>query len=158
MRDSQHFAYFSYLVLKEVAERLNNAVELDILRSLDLIVMSFNYSRAALTALVAFTAFDTVGVNSALSEKASVSFLTDFIPEYLIELRADNLAFLLGVGNTPEFFQELLLTVYSYEIHIEKSGEGFLYEIAFVLSHESLIDENAGELFSDCAAEESCRN
>ena len=57
-------------------------------------------SGAALTGFVALAGLDTVGVDSALSEEAVSSLLAYLAPEDVVELGADYLAFLLGVGNS----------------------------------------------------------
>ena len=146
------FADFSYLVFEKVAQWLYNAVKVDVLRHFHLIVVSFYCGSVALSA------FDTVRVDSTLCEKAAVCLFSDLIPEYLIELCSDSLSLFLWICYAFELFKELLLTVYSYKSHIEKSCESFLNKVALVFSHKALIYEHAGELFAHCTADKSCGN
>ena len=146
------FADFSYLIFEEVAKRFYNAVKVDVLRHFHLIVVSFYCGSVALSA------FDSVRVDSTLCEKSAVCFFSDLIPEYLIELCSDSLSLFLWICYAFELFKELLLTVYSYKSHIEKSCESFLNKVALVFSHKALIYEHAGELFTHCTADKSCGN
>lgn len=52
----------------------------------------------------------------------------------------------------------MVLTVYAHEIHIEQRSECLFDEIALVLTHKSLVNKNAGELFADGAREKSRRD
>ena len=150
------FADCSYLVLEEVAERLDSACELDIIGHFYHIVVSLDNSSAAVTCLIASARLDTVRVDSSLCEEAVCALLSYLIPENVVELGTDNLTLLLGICNALESRKELVLAVYADKVHIKELSEGLLDEVALVLAHESLIYENAGELLAYCAAEKSC--
>ena len=152
MRNAELFTDLTDFILEKITERFDNSVKCDILRHLNHVVVCLYSSSAALAAGIALAAFDTVRINSALCKESAFCFFTYLVPEYLVEFGTDYLSLLLRISYSLKFFKELLLTVYSYKIHIEKTGKCFLNEVTLVLSHKSLIDKYAGELFADCTA------
>ena len=152
MRNAQLFTHAAHLVLEQVLERLDDAGEVDVGGQADLVVVGLDGGRVALAAL------DAVGIDRALGEEAARAARANLVPEDLVELGADGLALLLGVGNAPEPAQELLLAVDAHEVHVEQAGEGGLDEVALVLAHQALIHEYAGELFAHRAGEQRRRD
>ena len=106
---------------------------------------------------VALAALDAVGIDGALSEEAVAVALAYLVPENAVELGADDRALFFGVDYTLELVEESVLTVDADKVHIKELCEGLLHKIALILAHETLIDEDAGELFADSLADERRR-
>ena len=56
------------------------------------------------------------------------------------------LRFCLGLRYARQLGQEALLGLHVYERDVEVAAEGLLNVLAFVLAHEAVVDEDAGEL------------
>ena len=151
--DAQLLAYPADFVLEETGQRLDDVQELDVLGHFDLIVVGLDLVGVALAG------FDAVGVDGALGEEGIVAALApDLVPEDLIEFGADDLPLLLRVRNALQAFQEVLLAVDPDEVHIEEAGEGLLHEVPFVLAHQALVHEDAGQLIAYGPADETGGN
>ena len=107
---------------------------------------------------VALARFNAVGIDSPLSKESAVGFFSDFIPEHVIELGADDMSLLLGVSDTLELADKLVTAVDADKVHIKKRREGVFYKVSLVLAHKSLVNENTGELSSDSLTEKSRGN
>ena len=155
MRDSKHFSDLAYFVLEEVAKRLDNAFKLNVIRHFNHIMVSFDNCGTSVTGSISFTGFNTVGVNSSLGEEAVCALFTNLVPENIIEFSTDNFTFLFRIAYSLESGEEFIFTIDTDKIHVKEFCKGFFNEIALVLTHKSLIDENAGKLFADCTAKKS---
>ena len=49
----------------------------------------------------------------------------------------------------------MLLAVDPDKVHIKQAGEGFLYEVALILAHETLVNEHAGQLIANGPADKA---
>ena len=156
LRDPQLFADLADLVLEQVAERLDSAEEADVGGLFNHIVVGLDDGGAGLAVALALARLDPVGVDSALREEAVLGAGADLVPEHLIELGADYFALLLGVGDALEALHKVVAAVDADKVHIEQACERPFDEVALVLAHEPLVDENAGQLLADGTAEKSC--
>ena len=152
VRKSKLLTYYSYLILEKVFKRFNYTCKVNIFRDTNLVMMCFDFCG------IAFTAFDTVGINCTLCKVTLAVAFTDFVPEHLIKFCADDVALFFGFFNTFKLCKELFLTINADKVHIKKLCKGLLYKVALVFSHKSLINENAGKLFTDCLTEKCCGN
>ena len=148
VRQSELFADGAHLVLEQILERLDHALETDVRGHAHLIVMGLDLGGVALAAL------DAVGIDRALREEARAVAVADLVPEHVIEFGADDPALLLGVGHAAQLREEFLLTVDADKVHVKQLGEGLLHIVALVLAHQPLIDEHAGELSADRLAQQ----
>ena len=150
MGNAQLLAYPADLILKEARQRLNDVQELYVVGHFDLVVVGLDLIGVALAGL------DAVGIDGTLGKESILTALAaDLVPEYLIELGADDLPLLLRVGNALEAGQEVLLAIDPDEMHVKEAGEGLLYEVALVLAHEALVHKDAGQLVTHSPADQA---
>ena len=93
-RNTELFADSSYLVLKQIGKRLNDAQEFHILRRIHSVMVCFNNIGITLAR------FNTIRIDCTLCEKAKLILLSDFIPEHIEKFCTDYLSFFLRVSNT----------------------------------------------------------
>src|SRR6266550_3319342 len=97
---------------------------------------------------------DDVGVERPLDEKSSGAESPGLLLEDPNEFLADDLPLLLGVGHADEPGKEALTSVHVDERDVEVAPERLDDLSRLVLSQESVVDENAGELVADCLVDE----
>ena len=98
--------------------------------------------------------FKDVRINSALTEEGGIDFSCG-IGEDFDKLLADDLAFAFGFIDTCELIKEAVGCVDVDQIHIEGFGEDLLNIFGFIFAQESMVDENACQLFTDGFVDES---
>ena len=69
------------------------------------------------------------------------------------EAVSDACAFFLRVGDALEVAQEIVHGIDDAQVEIEMALEGFLDQVTFALAQQAVVDEDAGQLFSDGVAE-----
>ena len=93
--------------------------------------------------------FDDIGVDSSLRKEFYIRELSRFLFKDPHEFGTDDLTLLLGIGHAAERRKESLLRVNADKMKVS-AAERRLDLIALVLSHKSVIDEDAVELSRDC--------
>ena len=152
LRQTELKAELTDLVLEQHAQRLDDLLEVDEIRQTADIVMALDDGCVILAGL------DDVRIDGALCEVVHLADLRADLLAHLLEgadeLRADRLALVLGVGQTLERGKELVLFVHADEVEIPL-GERLLDLVAFVLAHQTVVYEHAGQLIADCLREQS---
>ena len=137
------------LVLKEVVERLDE-VEVHALGERDQVVMALDGGRLA--ARLASARLDDVGVDSALSQvldRLAVGLeLLGHGEELFPELRTDNAALLLGLGDASQKLGVAVLGVDVDKVDVELLGEDLLHLLGLALAQQAVVDEHAGHLLT----------
>ncbi len=109
--------------------------------------------------------FDDVGVEGALDEEGDLFAFTFLSLEHEVggsglegadELAADDLALLLRVGDSGELGQELFARIDGDEADADRVDVVLFDLDAFVLTQQTVIDEDAGELVADGLVDERC--
>ena len=72
-----------------------------------------------------------------------------FLLEHPNEFGADDLAFLLRIGDSFQLADETLTGVDVFNVNIELAVEEIHQEFGFPFPHETLVNEHAGELITD---------
>ena len=140
------------LVLEQRAQRLDE-LELEVLGQPADVVMGLDRRGARAAARL-----DDVGVQRALDEELRVADLGRLLLEDADELGADDLALGLGLGDAGAAFQEAVLGVDGDERDLVLVAEGLDDLLALVLSHQPVVDEDAGELVADGLVDEQRRD
>ena len=133
----------AHFVLEEVAERLDDFVEIDDGRKPADVVMALDDVRRALAAL------DDVGIDGALYQKVHFTDLFRNTFERADEFFADDLAFLLGIGYPFQLRKEVFAFIRLDEIHAEFALEYGHDLLGLVLAQQAVVDEYADELIAD---------
>ena len=95
-------------------------------------------------------ALDHVGVQRALREEVRIGNGQRFAFEHVDEHAANNLAFLLRVGDAPERTEELLARIDDVQIGLEPVAKRVANHLGFAFAHQSIIDVYTRELLADC--------
>ena len=104
------------------------------------------------------TAFDDIGINRTLHQIIYLADFSCFIFKYTDKFRADDFTLLFGVGYALQLGKETLLCICSYEMRIEIAVKNLFYLVAFVFTHQTMVNENAGQLLADCLGNQSRNN
>src|SRR6185503_4758078 len=94
------------------------------------------------------------GVERALGEELGAFDGLGLALERLDEFLADDLALLLRVAHAGQLAEELLAGVAGAKVDLEVVAEGGLDEVAFVLTEQAVVDEDADELVADRLVEQ----
>ena len=89
--------------------------------------------------------FYHVGIDRALRQKFAVAVFFRLVLKNVHEFRADDLALLFGIDNARKFAEKAFGSVHVHEVQIH-FGKAFVYFLALVLAHETVIDIDADEL------------
>ena len=154
-RQTQLTAGLTGLILKEVTQRLDDLLEIDVIRQTAYIVVRLDDG-----AFAAEAAFHDVGVDGALREEIDGANLLCFFFKDADELFADDLALLLRLRYAGEFIVEALASVDADEIELELAvrAEDLADFFHLVLAQQAVVDEYAGELLADGFRKHGCRN
>ena len=154
---AQGNAQFAHFVLEEVAQRLQQFQAQLFGQAADIVVALDDDGLLALGA----ARLDDVGVDGALGQEGGALVtgaagleLLGFGLEDVDEQAADDLAFLLGVGDAGQGVQEELAGVDAHDLGVQLAGEHVHDHVAFVQPQKAMIDEDAGELVTDGAMDE----
>ncbi len=96
---------------------------------------------------------DDVGIDGALGEPAHVIEGAGALLEDLDEQVADDLAFLLGIGDAGERREKAILGVDANHLDPQMLGEGRHHLVRLVQAQQTVVDEDAGELVADGAVQ-----
>ena len=96
---------------------------------------------------VAGAGLDHVGIDGALSQEVHGANILGLLLKDADELLADDLALLLGLGDTGQLAQEALLGVHADKVDVP-AGESLLHLVALVLTHQTVVHKDAGELIA----------
>ena len=91
---------------------------------------------------------DNVGIDRALREELHIRQLLGFFLKDADELRADDLALLLRIGDALERCEEALCRVDADKVD-GRAAEGALDLVALVFAHQAVVDEDAMYLTGD---------
>jgi len=152
VRQAERDAEFAYLVLEQLAQRLEE-IEIERLGKAADIVMALD--RMCLLGLGAGR-FDHVRVNGPLRQPPGVVEPARFGLENLDELAADDLAFLFRVGDALEVAEEAGSGIDVNDLDAEIAGEGLHHLLGFVEAQEPVINEHAGQLVTNRAMDQRC--
>ena len=103
---------------------------------------------------VAHAALDNIGIYCALNEEIHPAEPLALVFKNADKLLADNFSLLLRLGHACELGEETLLGVDSDELHIKALAEDVLDLVALVLSEQTVVNENAGQLLADRSVQE----
>ena len=135
-RQTQLTAGLTCLVLKEVTQRLDDLLEIDVIRQTAYVVVRLDDG-----AFAAEAAFHDVGVDGALREKIDGANLLCFFFKDADELFADDLALFLRLRYAGELIVEALASVDADEIELElavrESRAGIYWRHTFAKGRES---------------------
>ena len=106
---------------------------------------------------IAEAGLDHVGVNGTLDEEIDLADFFGLGFKDADELLADDLALGLGLGYARKLREEAVLGVHADKVDIPL-GERRFDLVALILAHETVIDEDAGQLISDGLGHERGRD
>ena len=92
---------------------------------------------------------DHVWVNSALRQEGNVFQLTGFFIEHLDKGIANNFTLGFRIRYTFQLAQEQVLSVGTDHFNAHVLGEHVHHHIAFVLTQQTIVNENTGQLIAD---------
>ncbi len=141
-------ADLTHLVLEQAAQRLDQ-LELQVLREAADVVVGLDRRRARASARL-----DHVRVERSLDEEPRIAELGRLLLEDADELGSDHLALCLRIGDSGQSREEPLLGVDSDQRDLEVVAEGGDHLVPLPLAHQTVIDENTGELVADSAVHE----
>src|SRR4051794_16670767 len=98
---------------------------------------------------IAVAALDHIGIERALGEVAGVGDRCRFALESFDEFLANDLPFLLRIGNAFETAEEWISRVADAEVDFEVVTEGAVDELAFAFAQQAVVNEDADELLAD---------
>ena len=130
------------LVLEQPAQRLDQ-LEVHLLGEAAHVVVTLDLGGLPRAAL------DDVAVERALHEELGVDELARLLLEAADELLADDLAFVLGLGDAGELVEKAVARVHGDERDAERAREGLDHTFGLAHAHHALIDEHAGEARAD---------
>ncbi len=142
LRQPQLLPHRPDLVLEEQTQRLDE-LEAHLLGQAADVVVALDLGRLPGAAL------DHVAVERALHEEARVGELARLLLEAADELLTDDLALLLGLGDTDQPVEEALARVDGDERDAEVLGEHLDHVLGLVPAHHALVDEDTGETVAD---------
>ncbi len=152
LRNAEFETRTADLVLKEDTQRLDDLLEIHIVRQTADIMMAFDHRGRAGSRL------DHVRIDRSLHKEIHCADLFCFFFKDPDELRADDLAFLFRVGNAGKFSEEPVLGIDADQIDVELFAEDLLDLIPLVLPEKAVIDEDAGQLFADSLVDQDRGN
>ena len=145
-RQPDLLAHVADLVLEEQTQGLHE-VEREVLGQPAHVVVALDVGRVPRARL------DDVGVERALDEEARTVAAPAELERHGLELAdeelADDLALGLGVDHARQGIEEPVLGLHVDQLDAELAGERLFDLLAFVLSHEPGVDEDARELAAD---------
>ena len=138
-------ADFADFVLKKKPERLDDFLEIDMIRQAADVVVRLDDGGHAQAAL------DDVGINGALDEEIDLPDLFRFRFKDANKFFADDFALLLGIDNAFQSVIKGFVSIDTNKIQIvgpfrAKDRRHF---VAFIFAQKSVVDENAGKLPPD---------
>ena len=96
----------------------------------------------------ASSAFDDVGIQSALGEEFSVAVRLGFFPENINKRMANNAPFLLGIDYRIHRFEESVSGVRYVKIGLEMLIESICDQFHFALSQETIDNQDTNKLLT----------
>lgn len=145
-RDSKLKACLADLILKKIAERLDDFLEVYIVRKTADIVVGLDDC-----GLAAETALDYVRIDCSLRKEIDSTDFLSFLLEDADEFLADYFTFLLRFGDAGELTVVALLGVDPDKIQVKLAvrTEYLLNLIALILTEKTVVNEHAGKLLAD---------
>ena len=147
LRDTKLQSYLTDLILEQVAQRLDDLLEIYIVGQAAYVVMGLDHC-----GFTAQSALYHIGIDGSLYEEIHGTDLLRLFLKYTDELFADDLSLMLRLGYTCQFAIETFLRIHTDEMQviIAIRSEDCLYFIALVLTEQAVIYEDAGQLLTDC--------
>ena len=143
--------YFSHFVLEQFAQGLHE-LQPHVIRQPAHIVVGLYCDRRTLHR----HALDDVRVQGALYEVIAFTELLRFFFEHVDEQAANNAALLLRFAHPFEGRKESVRSINAHQLDTERSCKKFFDFFALIQSHHAVINEDAGQLFSDRAVNKRC--
>lgn len=145
-RDSKLKACLADLILKKIAERLDDFLEVYIVRKAADIVVGLDDR-----GLAAETALDYVRVDCSLRKEIDSTDFLGFLLEDADEFLADYFTFLLRFCYSCELAVVTFLCIYPYKVKVKLAvrTEYLLNLIALILTEKAVVNEHAGKLLAD---------
>ena len=100
---------------------------------------------------IALAAFDDVGIDGALRQHIHFAKLLCHILEYADELFANDLPFLLRLGDALQSAEETLFRIDPDQMDTKLLSKGVFNKISLVLSEQSMIHKHTGQIVADCS-------
>ena len=146
LRQAQLAASLADFVLEQVAQRLDNLLEVDIVGQAADVVVALDGG-----GLAAKAAFDHVGVDGALGQEVDRADLFGFLLKDADELFANDLALALRFGHTGQLVIEAAAGVHADEVDIKAAAlaKDAADVLALVLAQQAVVHEHAGQLLAD---------
>ena len=143
---AQLAASLTDLVLEQVAQRLDNLLEVHIIRQAADVVVALDGR-----ALAAEAALDHVGIDGALGQEVHGADLLGFILEHADELLADDLALALRGALPCQLLVEAVAGIDADKVDVKLAAfaEHLADLFALVLAQQAVVNEHAGQLLTD---------
>ena len=155
LRDAKLQTRFADFIFEEVAQRLDDFLEIHIIRETADVVVGLDHCGFS-----AKSGLYHIRVDGSLCQEIHGSDLLCLFLEDTDEFLSDNFTFFLRFCHTGKFSIITLLRVDTDKVQVKLSvrSEDLLNLVSFVLSEQTVIDEYASKLFSDCTGKKSCCN
>ena len=147
LRNAKLQSYLADLILEQVAQRLDDLLEIYIVGQAAYVVMGLDHC-----GFTAQSALYHIGIDGSLYQEIHGTDLLRLFLEYTDELFADDLSLMLRLGYTCQLAVETLLRIHTDEVQIviAVGTEDCFYLIALVLTKQTVIYEDTGQLLADC--------
>src|SRR5579859_1722748 len=153
-RQAERKAELAHLILEQLAQRLQQ-LEVERFRQAAHVVVRLDGLR--LLGLGA-RGLDDVGIDRALGEPFGIPDLAGFALEDVHKMLADDLALLLGIGDTFQGMQKLAGGVDVDHLHAHVLGKRIHHLRRFIETQEAVVNKDAGELVADRTVDERSRD
>ena len=147
LRDTKLQSYLTDLILEQVAQRLDDLLEIYIVGQTAYVVVGLDHCGFA-----AQSTLYHVGINGSLYQEIHGTDLLRLFLEYTDELFADDLSLMLRLGYSGQLAIETLLRIHTDKVQviITVGTEDCFYLVALVLTEQAVIYKDTGQLLADC--------
>ncbi|CDB20059.1 cytosine deaminase [Blautia sp. CAG:52] len=147
IRNAKFQTGFSYFVFEQVTQRLDDFLEIYMLRQTTYVVVGFDHGGFSANAT-----FYNIRINSSLYQEVHSTDFLCFFFKYTDELFTDDFSLCFRFFHTFQFLIEPFLCVDPDKIQVIISvrSEDCFYFIAFVLSQKTMVYEYTGQLIANC--------
>ena len=94
---------------------------------------------------------DHIGVQRALYQVGGVVYVLRYLLEDADEGLADDLPFLLRIGDAGKTFEEAVLRLDVHQVHVEGAAERLFHLRRFAFPEQTMVDKHAHQLVANGA-------
>src|SRR6266513_1020402 len=153
-RQAERQAEFAYLVLEQLAQRLEKPEVQRLGQAADVVVRLDGGGLLGLRA----GRLDDVRIDRALGKPARVLDFLRLLLKDIHEQLADDLALFLRIGDAAQRGEEPRRGVDVHQLHVPVLGKGPLHLRRLVQAQQAVVDEHASELPADGAVDQRRRD